>query len=47
MYFRENLVDEPERDGNKEAKNVAPRNPLIALSNREELVGKATPCDSL
>ncbi len=40
-------VDKPERDGNEEAKDVSPRNPLITLSVREELVGKATPRDGL
>ena len=40
-------VHKPERDRNKEAEDVAPRDPLITLSDREELMGKATPRDRL
>ena len=43
----EKLVDKPERDGNKEANDVSPRDPLITLSGCEEVMGKATPCDGL
>ena len=40
-------VDKPERDGNKEANDVSPRDPLITLSMCEELVGKSTPHNGL
>ena len=40
-------VDKPEGDGNEHADDVSPRDPLITLSEREELVGKATPRNGL
>ena len=40
-------MDKPEGDGDEEANDVSPRDPLITLSEREELVGKATPRNGL
>lgn len=39
----EELVDDPERDGHQETDDVSPRDPLITLSMRKELVREATP----
>jgi hypothetical protein len=45
--FWEEPVDDPEWDGNKEAEDVGPRDPLVTFPIREEFVGKTSPGNGL
>jgi hypothetical protein len=40
-------MDDPEWDGDEEADNVGPCDPLVTLATREKLVREATPCNGL